>query len=282
MIHIWLIPEIGLPNEPQSDIESTKKFETLMKSPRNLVVLQARMSSSRLPGKVLKPINGQPMIFRQINRVFESTHVEDLIVATSVNRSDDELVKFLQSKDIKVFRGSLDNVLSRFLEITKKINPTNVIRLTADCPLVMPKLIDEMIAFFEEKSPDYLSNSLVPTFPDGLDVEIISSEALSRLESLDLSKMELEHVTMGIYNRPDFFKVLNFSNTVNQSNMRWTVDYPEDLDFVRSVYSHFKGQESIFDHEEVLEFLRLNPEVVSGISASRRNEALLKPQEGHN
>lgn len=253
-----------------------------MKSPRNLVVLQARMSSSRLPGKVLKPINGQPMIFRQINRVFESTHVEDLIVATSVNRSDDELVKFLQSKDIKVFRGSLDNVLSRFLEITKKINPTNVIRLTADCPLVMPKLIDEMIAFFEEKSPDYLSNSLVPTFPDGLDVEIISSEALSRLESLDLSKMELEHVTMGIYNRPDFFKVLNFSNTVNQSNMRWTVDYPEDLDFVRSVYSHFKGQESIFDHEEVLEFLRLNPEVVSGISASRRNEALLKPQEGHN
>ncbi len=282
MIHIWLIPEIGSPNEPQSAIESTRKFETLMKSPRNLVVLQARMSSSRLPGKVLMPINGQPMIFRQINRVIESTQVEDLIVATSVNRSDDELVKFLESNNIKVFRGSLDNVLSRFLEITKKINPTNVVRLTADCPLVMPKLIDEMIAFFEEKSPDYLSNSLVPTFPDGLDVEIISSEALSRLESLDLSKMELEHVTMGIYNRPDFFKVLNFSNTVNQSNMRWTVDYPEDLDFVRSVYSHFKGQESIFDHEEVLEFLRLNPEVVSGISASRRNEALLKPQEGHN
>jgi spore coat polysaccharide biosynthesis protein SpsF len=282
LIQIWLIPEIGSPNETQSAIESTKKFETLMKSPRYLVVLQARMSSNRLPGKVLKSINGQPMIFRQINRVVESTQVEDLIVATSLNSSDDELVKFLESKDVKVFRGSLDNVLSRFLEITKKINPTNVIRLTADCPLVMPKLIDEMIDYFEEKSPDYLSNSLVPTFPDGLDVEIISSEALSRLESLDLSKMELEHVTMGIYNRPDLFKVLNFSNTVNQSNMRWTVDYPEDLDFVRSVYSHFKGQESIFDHQKVLEFLRSNPEVVSGISASRRNEALLKPQDGNN
>jgi spore coat polysaccharide biosynthesis protein SpsF len=240
------------------------------------------MSSNRLPGKVLKLINGQPMIYRQINRVLESTLVEDVIVATSVSNSDDELVEFLESENIKVFRGSLDNVLSRFLEITKEFNPINVIRLTGDCPLVMPKLIDEMVVQFEEKLPDYLSNSLVPSFPDGLDIEIISSEAISRLESLDLSKMELEHVTLGVYNRPDLFRVLNFSTPINRSSMRWTVDYPEDLDFVRSVYSHFKGRESVFEYEEVLEFLRSNPEVVSGISASRRNEALLKPLEGHN
>jgi spore coat polysaccharide biosynthesis protein SpsF len=240
------------------------------------------MSSNRLPGKVLKPINGQPMIYRQIKRVLESTLVEDVIVATSVSSSDDELVQFLESENIKVFRGSLDNVLSRFLEISKEINPTNIIRLTGDCPLVMPRLIDEMVVQFEEKLPDYLSNSLVPSFPDGLDIEIISSEAITRLESLDLSKMELEHVTLGVYNRPDLFRVLNFSTPINRSSMRWTVDYPEDLDFVRSVYSHFKGREAIFEYEEVLEFLRSNPEVVSGISASRRNEALLKPLEGHN
>ena len=240
------------------------------------------MSSNRLPGKVLKPINGRPMIYRQINRVLKSTLVEDLIVATSASSSDDELVEFLESENIKVFRGSLDNVLSRFLEITKEVNPTNIIRLTADCPLVMPKLIDEMVVQFEEKLPDYLSNSLVPSFPDGLDIEIISSKAISRLEYLDLSKMELEHVTLGVYNRPEMFRVLNFSTPINRSNMRWTVDYPEDLDFVRSVYSHFKGRESVFEYEEVLEFLCSNPEVVSGISASRRNEALLKPLEGHN
>jgi spore coat polysaccharide biosynthesis protein SpsF len=240
------------------------------------------MSSNRLPGKVLEPISGQPMIYRQIKRVLESTLVEDVIVATSVSSSDDELVQFLESENIKVFRGSLDNVLSRFLEISKEINPTNIIRLTGDCPLVMPKLIDEMVVQFEEKLPDYLSNSLVPSFPDGLDIEIISSEAISRLESLDLSKMELEHVTLGVYNRPDLFRVLNFSTPINRSSMRWTVDYPEDLDFVRSVYSHFTGREAIFEYEEVLEFLRSNPEVVSGISASRRNEALLKPLEGHN
>jgi len=240
------------------------------------------MSSNRLPGKVLKPINGRPMIYRQINRVLKSTLVEDLLVATSASSSDDELVEFLESENIKVFRGSLDNVLSRFLEITKEVNPTNIIRLTADCPLVMPKLIDEMVVQFEEKLPDYLSNSLVPSFPDGLDIEIISSKAISRLEYLDLSKMELEHVTLGVYNRPEMFRVLNFSTPINRSNMRWTVDYPEDLDFVRSVYSHFKGRESVFEYEEVLEFLCSNPEVVSGISASRRNEALLKPIEGHN
>ena len=222
------------------------------------------------------------MIYRQINRVLESTLAEDLIVATSASSSDDELVEFLESENIKVFRGSLDNVLSRFLEITKEVNPTNIIRLTGDCPLVMPKLIDEMIVQFEEKLPEYLSNSLVPSFPDGLDIEIISSKAISRLESLDLSKMELEHVTLGVYNRPELFRVLNFSTPINRSNMRWTVDYPEDLDFVRSVYSHFKGRESVFEYEEVLEFLRSNPEVVSGISAIRRNEALLKPLEGHN
>ena len=253
-----------------------------MNSPRNIVVLQARMSSNRLPGKVLKPINGQPMIYRQIQRVFRSTLVEDVIVATSVSSSDDELVEFLESEGIKVFRGSLDNVLSRFLEISKRINPTNIIRLTGDCPLVMPKLIDEMIVYFEEKLPDYLSNSLVPSFPDGLDVEILSIEAISRLESLSLSKMEFEHVTLGLYKRPDMFRVLNFSSPINRSNMRWTVDYPEDLDFVRSVYSHFKGRETTFEYQEVLEFLRSNPEVVSRISASRRNEALLKPKEGHN
>ena len=214
--------------------------------------------------------------------MLESTLVEDLIVATSASSSDDELVEFLESENIKVFRGSLDNVLSRFLEITKEVNPTNIIRLTGDCPLVMPKLIDEMVVQFEEKLPEYLSNSLVPSFPDGLDIEIISSKAISRLESLDLSKMELEHVTLGVYNRPELFRVLNFSTPINRSNMRWTVDYPEDLDFVRSVYSHFKGRESVFEYEEVLEFLRSNPEVVSGISAIRRNEALLKPLEGHN
>ena len=240
------------------------------------------MSSNRLPGKVLKPVNGQPMIYRQIQRVLRSTLVEDVIVATSVSSSDDELVEFLESEEIKVFRGSLDNVLSRFLEVSKRINPTNIIRLTGDCPLVMPKLIDEMIAYFEENSPDYLSNSLNPSFPDGLDIEIISREAISKLESLSLSKMESEHVTLGLYKRPDMFRVLNFSNPINHSNMRWTVDYPEDLDFVRSVYSHFKGRESTFEYEEVLEFLRSNPEVISGISASRRNEALLKPKERHN
>lgn len=240
------------------------------------------MSSNRLPGKVLKSINGQPMIYRQIQRVLASTLVKEVVVATSTSDSDDELVEFLTSIGVKVFRGSLENVVSRFIEISKEFNPINIIRLTADCPLVMPRLIDEMITYFEENLPDYLSNSLNPSFPDGLDVEILSRETLSKLESLNLSKMELEHVTLGVYNRPEMFRVLNFSDPIDRSNMRWTVDYPEDLEFVRTVYSHFKGREANFNYEEVLEYLSLNPEVTSEISASRRNEALLNPVEEHN
>ena len=253
-----------------------------MISPRYLVVLQARMSSNRLPGKVLKSINGQPMINRQIQRVLGSTLVKEVVVATSTSDSDDVLVEFLESIGVKVFRGSLENVFSRFVEISKEFNPINIIRLTADCPLVMPRLIDEMIAYFEENLPDYLSNSLNPSFPDGLDVEILSRKTISKLESLNLSKMELEHVTLGVYNRPEMFRVMNFSDPIDRSNMRWTVDYPEDLEFVRTVYSHFKGREANFDYKEVLEFLSLNPEVTSEISASRRNESLLNPIEEHN
>ena len=240
------------------------------------------MSSSRLPGKVMAEVNDFPMIYWQIKRIEKAKLISGICVAISDDPTDDLLFNFLTEHKIEVVRGDLDNVLERFKKVIDSHSQGNIIRLTGDCPLVMPKLIDEMVVKFEEKFPDYLSNSLVPSFPDGLDIEIFSSEAISRLESLDLSKMELEHVTLGFYNRPDLFRVLNFSTPMNRSSMRWTVDYPEDLDFVRSVYSHFKGRESIFDYEEVLEFLRLNPEVVSGIVASRRNEALLKPLEGHN
>lgn len=230
----------------------------------------------------MKSINGQPMIYRQIQRVLGSTLVKEVVVATSTSNSDDELVEFLESIGVKVFRGSLENVFSRFIDISKEFNPINIIRLTGDCPLVMPRIIDEMIAYFEENLPDYLSNSLNPSFPDGLDVEILSRETISKLESLNLSKMELEHVTLGVYTRPEMFRIMNFSDPINRSNMRWTVDYPEDLEFVRTVYSHFKGREANFSYEEVLEFLNLNPEVTSAISASRRNEALLNPIEEHN
>lgn len=251
-------------------------------SVRYLVILQARMSSARLPGKVMMAVNGEPMIYRQIQRILKSETVNDLIVATSKDASDDELVDFLTSKDINVFRGSLNNVFERFLEITEGHSPSNIIRLTADCPLVMPTLIDDMIDYFEEIKPDYLSNSLVPTYPDGLDIEIFSSKTLRDLGQLALSEQELEHVTLGIYRRAEMFRIVNYSSHSDLSNLRWTVDYLEDLIFIRAVYAHFVGRETDFNLSDVLEFCKSNPEIRSEIAANRRNEALNESTQEHN
>ncbi len=219
-------------------------------------------------------INGEPMIYRQIERIGQSKAIDRLIVATSIDPSDDKLADFLQLKGISVYRGELDDVLSRFLEIEKATHPSVIVRLTGDCPLVMPELIDEMVAQFYESKLDYLSNTLKLTFPDGLDIEIIRSSVLIKVLALNPSIAEREHVTLGIYRRPGVFKIDNFSNNVDLSQHRWTVDYLEDLIFVRQVFDAFKGREASFNLEDLMQFLSSNPGLKSAISADLRNERL--------
>jgi spore coat polysaccharide biosynthesis protein SpsF len=248
-----------------------------MSSVRNLVILQARMSSRRLPGKVLMPLNGEPMIQRQIARILESHEVDNLIVATSTDPSDDALVDYLNSKGVMSFRGSLDDVFSRFYAIIQSEAPEVIVRLTADCPLVMPKILDEMLCQFHVGGSDYMSNALHPTYPDGLDIEIFSRECFRKLSALSLTPEELEHVTLGINNRKDFFKIENYSDIEDNSKLRWTVDYIEDFEFIKSVYANFQGREKVFTYQDVLNFVRLNPGIVSKISWTRRNESLKRP-----
>ncbi len=243
-------------------------------SGRTLVVLQARMSSSRLPGKVMMEMNGKPMIYWQIQRILRSESVSSLVVATSIDPSDDALVSFLEEKSISVFRGELDNVLSRFIQVSEKYRHDAIIRLTGDCPLVMPELIDQMVGAFYEQDVDYLSNTLEPTFPDGLDIEIIKQGVLQNLTAYNLEPKELEHVTYGIYTRPETFNLSNFLNESNSSHERWTVDYQEDFDFVRTIYSHFSGRETKFTFKEVSEFLEEKSQLRSRNHWHTRNEQL--------
>jgi spore coat polysaccharide biosynthesis protein SpsF len=217
-----------------------------------LTILQARMSSTRLPGKVMADLNGKPMILRQINRITQAQRVSKLVVATSTDPSDDVLEDFLVSEGIEVFRGELKNVFSRFFELILKYQPQNIVRLTADCPLVMPRLIDEMVAFFDRSEYDYLSNTLIRNYPDGLDIEIFRAQTLVMLKEVQMTSQEEEHVTSGIYSRPDKFQCGNFSNLTGQVHGRWTVDYQEDLEFVRKVYSEFIGREESFTFDEVM------------------------------
>jgi spore coat polysaccharide biosynthesis protein SpsF len=239
-----------------------------------LVILQARMSSKRFPGKVMQDVCGEPMILRQINRIMSARNVGKIIVATTKDKSDDKLSSFLVSRNIEIFRGEMDDVVSRFVGILSMCRETTVVRLTADCPLVMADLIDRMIEKFWNVSCDYLSNTMNPTFPDGLDVEVFSRNSFLFLSTLELSKAELEHVTLGYHHRKELFKVHDFNSEKDFSRMRWTVDYPQDLEFVRKVYSNFLGKESKFEFQQVLDLIEKNPTIVSTISASRRNEAL--------
>lgn len=242
---------------------------------KNLVILQARMSSTRLPGKVLAIINDKPMIFWQIQRIKESKSIDELIVATSTDQSDDALVEFLELNGVLVERGPIDDVYGRFMRVLNRLEVgQTIVRLTADCPFVMSELIDKMIARFETSDIDYLSNAIEPTFPDGLDIEIVSRSALIKLGGYPLSIAEREHVTLGLRNRPSEFKIENFSQDFDLSQLRWTVDYEGDLKFARSVYAEFRGQEAKFSYSDLLKILEAKPELKNEVSGSLRNMAL--------
>ncbi len=161
----------------------------------NLAIIQARMASSRLPGKVMLEINKIPSIKFQIDRI-RNSKVDNLVIATSTDSSDDILVEYLKTIHVEVRRGPLEDVATRFLQILDEFDPRNFIRLTADCPFVMSQLIDKMLDVFNLSDLDYLSNSNPPTFPDGLDVEIVNASAFRQLLRSDLSKSEREHVTL--------------------------------------------------------------------------------------
>ena len=220
----------------------------------NLAILQARMTSTRLPGKVMAPVLDQPMIGRQIERLKRAKAIGKLVVATSSDPSDDGLVAYVQSLGVSVFRGSLDDVLDRFCKVLQRVpQATAVVRLTADCPLTDPALIDKVIAHHHETNADYTSNTLrTRTFPHGLDVEVIRPEVLEDAATRATDPYEWEHVTPYIYRRPEQYRLSGVARHDSLANLRWTVDLPADLDFVRGVYAALYPTKPAFTTEDIL------------------------------
>jgi len=240
-----------------------------------LAILQARVSSSRLPRKVLMDIEGSPMILRQLERVFRSNLIDHLVVATSTDKSDDELVYFLKEKKIDFFRGSLNNVLDRFYFSAKAYNPEHIVRLTGDCPLADFSVIDDVINAHIKGNFDYTSNTIKPTFPDGLDVEVFTYSSLKKAYLSAKLPSDREHVTPYIYNNPDKFKVMNFVNNEDMSLLRWTVDEPEDFKFVTEIYRHLYNKNNNFSTLDVLLTLKKYPNLMKINSQFKRNEGLV-------
>ena len=225
-----------------------------------LAILQARMTSSRLPGKVLMDVEGIPMIGRQLERIKEAKLINQIVVATSVDSSDDELVEYVEDLGVNVQRGPLQDVLQRFIEVLDVYDFRDVVRLTADCPLADSDVIDGTIEMYLNSNFDYVSNSLVRTFPRGLDVEVFNDRVLREVAKNDESAMSREHVTYGIYTRADLYSAANFFQKPSHADFRWTVDTHDDLDFVRNVYKNLYPVSPTFRQGEILKWLEKYPE----------------------
>ena len=247
---------------------------------RVLGILQARTSSSRLPGKVLMSILGKPMLAHQLKRLRRGKSLNDIVVATSSDPSDDSLADLCTREGVKVFRGSLSDVLNRFIQAARPFEPDVVVRLTGDCPLTDPFLIDEIVNRFVLSDLDYLSNCVPPTYPDGLDVEVVRFAALEIAAREAVLPSHREHVTPFIRKQPERFRVDNhMSAEMDRSGMRWTVDEPEDFEFVKRVYERLYPKNPAFTTYDVLALLAAEPDLAHINARYQRNEGSKKSLE---
>ena len=236
-----------------------------------LAILQARTSSSRLPGKVLAPLAGAPMILRQIERVRRARRIGRLVVATSDQASDDALAGVLAQAGVDVHRGPLDDVLARFVGALDAFGPADhVVRLTADCPLADPQVIDAVIARVVESGADYGSNTPPHrTYPKGLDVEVMTAAALRAAAARASAPEEHEHVTWGLHRHPELYRQVFVSQGADEGEVRWTVDYPDDYAFVVAVYDALYADNPAFISDDVRRLVRARPDL-AGFGGARR------------
>lgn len=226
-----------------------------------LAILQARVSSTRLPGKVLKPILGVPMLLRQVERIQRSKLIDRLIIATSIDPADDAIDVISILSGCSCYRGSLDDVLDRFYQAAKPQNPDHVIRFTGDCPLSDPQMVDQLITLHLEGKFDYTSNTLEPTYPDGLDAEIFRFLCLEQAWKEAVLPSEREHVTPFIKKHPERFKIGQMRSRINLSHLRWTVDEPIDFMLITRIYEELFPKNPAFTTEDIIAFLDLNPDL---------------------
>lgn len=228
---------------------------------KTLVIIQARMGSSRLPGKVLADIAGQPMLAHVVNRVRQARVVDDVIVATSTESKDDALAALCRDRGWSCFRGDHLDVLDRYYQTAAAFDGDVIVRITADCPLIDPELINLVASKVIEAngSVDYCANVLPPrTFPRGLDAEAFTRAALNRCWTEATDSSCREHVTPYIYRNPEEFRMVSCVNETDESGHRWTVDTPEDLQLIRTIFNHFGTQE--FRWRDVIAAFKKHPE----------------------
>lgn len=241
-------------------------------------IIQARMSSTRLPGKVLKKIGGKTLLEVLIERLRQAKKIDKIVVATSTNKENKAIVDLAKKIKCPYFTGSENDVLDRIYKAAKKFKADTVIRITADCPFHDPELIDNIIDFYfkNRNKYDYVSNVDPPTFPDGLDFWIFSFKTLERAWKEAKLVSEREHVCPYIWKNPHLFRIGHFESKINYSHLRWTVDDIGDLEFVKKIYTKLYQEGKIFHIQDILDLLKKYPGLHKSQESKIRDAGYLK------
>jgi spore coat polysaccharide biosynthesis protein SpsF len=233
---------------------------------KRVVIVQARMSSTRLPGKILADLLGKPMLARQLDRLQRCREFEELVIATTINTSDDPVVELARSAGVDCFRGDEHDVLGRYLGAAREVRADLVVRVTADCPLIDPEVADRVIrtaAAGGVDRCDYASNTLTRTYPLGLDVEAFTMEVLERMAREARSDAAREHVTYYLHREhPERFVCREVKDVSDNSDLRWTVDTPDDLELIRRIYERARLDRDWVPYSQLLEIVRSDPALV--------------------
>jgi spore coat polysaccharide biosynthesis protein SpsF len=242
------------------------------------LIVQARMGSTRFPGKMMVDLIGKPVIWHVLKRVKKSESVDKVILATSNNAADDILESEAKKEDVVVFRGSENDVLDRYYQASRRYNADIIVRVTGDCPLIDPEIIDDTIRFFIENKCDYVSNTDPPTFPDGMDVEVFSFDALKKAYKNAKLKSEREHVTPFIKKNKNLFKIKNLENEKDLSKYRLTLDEKEDLIVIKEILEKLENKDN-YSLLDIINVLESNKEILEKNKKFGRNEGYKKSLE---
>lgn len=228
---------------------------------KTIAIIQARMGSTRLPGKVLKTVMNKTLLEYQLERIKRSLLIDEIVVATTKNENDDPIVALCEQLDTKVYRGSETDVLSRYYEAAAKYKADIIVRLTSDCPLIDPDVVDNVIEMYLDSKGtiDYVSNTFERTFPRGLDTEVFSFEALEKAKKHAILERDREHVTAYLYTNPEKFRLDSLKMSKDLGHHRWTVDTEEDFIFIKKIIEAVYVRNPQFTTQNVLNLLEKNP-----------------------
>jgi len=234
------------------------------KDAKRVAIIEARMKSTRLPGKVLRPIMGRPMLELLVERLQQARNLDQIIVATTNNDSDEPIVSLAQALGVSCHRGSEEDVLDRVLSAARRFEADVVVEVTGDCPLIEATKIDEMLKAYQYMGVDFMANRLDSTYPPGLGMRIFSRAVLEKINSLTQDPVDREHVTLYVWEHPDIFSIYHFQNNLDRKywDLRLTVDTADDFAFIQAIFEDLYPINPRFGLYEIIDLLESRPELM--------------------